>query len=57
MDERLPIWREAANILNNQSHMANETWFSSLIVGDEMTTPHPKNWTCYKKDTYAPSLE
>jgi len=37
--------------------MANETWFSSLIVGDEMTTPHPKNWTCYKKDTYAPSLE
>jgi hypothetical protein len=57
MDERLPILREAANILNNQPHIANKMWSSSLIFGDVLTTSHPKNWPCYKKDTYASGLD
>ena len=57
MDEQLPTGREAANILNNQSHIANKTWSSSLILGDVLTIPDPKNWSCYKNNTYASGLE
>ena len=33
MEERLPIWRVAANELNKQSRTADEVWSSSLEVG------------------------
>jgi hypothetical protein len=33
MEERPPIWRVAANILNKQSQPANQGWSSSLVVG------------------------
>ena len=32
MEERHPIWRVAANILNKQSRTADEGWSSSLGV-------------------------
>ena len=33
MEERPPIWRVAANKLNNQSRTADKGWSSSLGVG------------------------
>ena len=33
IEERPPIWRVAANILNKQSRTADEGWSSSLGVG------------------------
>jgi len=33
MEERPPIWRAVANILNKQSRTADEGWSSSLGVG------------------------
>jgi hypothetical protein len=33
MEERPPIWKVAANILNIQSRTADTGWFSSLGVG------------------------
>jgi hypothetical protein len=33
MEERPPIWRVAANILNKQSRTAGKGWSSSLGVG------------------------
>ena len=33
MEERLPIWRVSANILNKQSQTADKGWPSSLGVG------------------------
>ena len=33
MEERPPIWRVAANILNKQSRTAEKGWSSSLGVG------------------------
>jgi hypothetical protein len=33
MEERPPIWRVAANILNKQSRTADKGWSSSLGVG------------------------
>src|SRR5215469_6156425 len=38
-EERLPIWRVAANILNKQSRTADEGWSSSLGFGEVLTTP------------------
>ena len=33
MEERPPIWRVAANILNKQSRTADKGWFSNLGFG------------------------
>jgi len=33
IEERPPIWRVAANVLNKQSRTADEEWSSSLGVG------------------------
>ena len=33
IEERPPIWRVAANILNKQSRTADKGWYSSLGVG------------------------
>jgi hypothetical protein len=45
MEERPPIWRVAANILNKQSRTADKGWSSSLVEGgwgEVLTTPHHK---------------
>jgi hypothetical protein len=56
--ERTPVWRVAANILNMQTWIANKGWFSSLGgSGEVLTTPHHKNWTCYKTDICASDLD
>ena len=43
MEERPPIWRVAANILNKQSRTPDKGWSSSLGVGRGGTTPRRKN--------------
>jgi hypothetical protein len=48
MEERPPIWRVAANILNKQSRTAEKGWSSSFRVGGVLITTHRKNWHCYK---------
>jgi hypothetical protein len=42
MEDRLQIWRLAANILNKQSQTDNKGWPSSLGLGVGLTTPHRK---------------
>jgi hypothetical protein len=39
MEERPPIRKVAAKILNKQSHTAEKEWFSSWGVGRVLTTP------------------
>src|SRR5215813_10749084 len=41
MEERPPIWRVAANILNKQSRTADEGWSSSLGVGQGANNASP----------------
>jgi len=54
MEERPPIWRVAANILNKQSRTADKEWSSSLGgLGELLTTPHRKNVSCYEMFTRA----
>jgi hypothetical protein len=53
MQERPPIWRWAANILNKQSRTTDKGWSSSLGLGEMLTTPHRKNVRCdeiYRKN-------
>jgi hypothetical protein len=42
MEERPPIWRVAANILNKQSQTANKEWSSSLRVGRGVNNSSPQ---------------
>ena len=39
MEERPPIWRVSANILNKQLRTADKEWSSSLGLGQMLTTP------------------
>ena len=55
MEERPPIWRVAANILNKQSRTADKGWSSSLGLGEVLTTPYTK--ICYETDTCASGLD
>ena len=49
MEERSPIWRIAANILNKQWRTADKGWSSCLGgVGDKVTNPRLKNIPCYE---------
>jgi hypothetical protein len=45
MEERPPLWRVAANILNNQSRTADKGWPSSLGVGRGSNNSSPKKST------------
>jgi len=53
MEERLPVRKVAANVLNNQSRTADKEWSTSLVVCEVLTTPRHKNWPCYETDTRA----
>jgi hypothetical protein len=57
MEERPPIRREAANILNNQSRNADKGWSYSLgALGEVLKTPHRKNWHSHESYTRASGL-
>jgi len=45
MEERPPIWRVAANILNKQSRTADKWWSSFLGVGRGANNPTPYKLT------------
>ena len=51
IEQRLPIWRVAANILKKQSRTADKGWSSSLGLGEVLTTPHRKNISSYETFT------
>jgi hypothetical protein len=42
MEERPPVMRVAANILNKQSRTADKGWSSSWGLGEVLTTSHSK---------------
>jgi len=54
MEERPPIWRVTANILNKQSRTADKEWSSSLGegwgsgLGEVLKSPHCKNYPVTK---------
>ena len=48
MEERLPIWEVAVNILNKQSRTADKGGRPVWGLGEVLTTPHHKNISCYK---------
>jgi hypothetical protein len=54
-EERPPIWRVAANILNKQSRTAEKGWSSSLGLGEGLTTPRCKNESLLRNITYKAS--
>jgi len=56
MEERLPLWRVAANILNKQSWTANKELSSTWGFGKVLTTPRRKNWPCYETNPCALNL-
>jgi hypothetical protein len=41
MEERSPIWRAAANMLNKQTRAANKGWSSSLGAWGGSNNPSP----------------
>jgi len=58
MEEGLPIWRVAANILTKQSRTAGKGWSFSLGLGEVLTTPHRKKISRYEIFTQrAPDLD
>ena len=46
MEERPPIWRVAANILNKQWRTALKGWSFILVFGQVLTNPHRNNVSC-----------
>ena len=48
MEERPPIWRVAANILNKQSRTADNGGPPALGLGEVLTTPHRGNLYSYE---------
>ena len=56
MEERPPMWRVAANILNKQSRTADEGWSSSLQVGRgaNNASPSKKNVKYYSQGEMLP---
>ena len=48
MEERLPIQKEVARILNKQSRTADKMRSFSLGLDEVLTTPHRKNWPFYE---------
>jgi hypothetical protein len=47
MEERLPIWKVAAKLLNKQSRTADKGWSSRLELSELLTTALLKNISCY----------
>ena len=51
MEERPPIWRVAANILNKQSRTPARGGPQNWELGETLTTPHRQNLSCYEMFT------
>ena len=56
MEERPPVWRVTANILNKQSRTENKGWSSILGLREVVTTNHPNNWPCRETEACALGL-
>jgi hypothetical protein len=56
MEERPPVWRVAANILNKQSRAADKGWSSSLGLSKVLTVHHCENVSCYELFIQASAL-
>jgi len=41
IEERPPIWRVAAKILNKQTRTADKGWSSNVVMGKALTTFSP----------------
>jgi hypothetical protein len=48
LEEGLPIWRVAANILNEQLRTAEKGWFSGRQLGEFLTTSRSRNLRHYE---------
>jgi len=46
---RPSLCRVAANVLNKMPRTSNKRWFSSMGLGEMLTTPHRKTVSCYKQ--------
>ena len=57
MEERPPIWRAAANVLNNKSRTAYRGGIPAWGLGEVRTNPHRKIWPCYKTVAIAAGLD
>jgi len=55
MEERPPIWRVVANILNKQSRTADKGGPPPWGLGEVLTTPHRRNVSCYQLFTWIAS--
>ena len=56
MEKRPPIWRVAANVLNNQSRQQKRCGPRAWELG-VLTTLHCKFWPCYLTDTCSSDLD
>ena len=43
LEEGLPVWKVAANILNEQLRTAEKEWFSGRQLGEVLTTSRCRN--------------
>jgi hypothetical protein len=57
MEERPPVWRVAANMLNKQSRTADEGLSFSLGFGEVLTISCRKNVSRYEPFTEASQLD
>jgi hypothetical protein len=57
MEKRPQIWRVAANIWISSSAQSTRGAPQAWDVGEVLTTPHRKNWPCYKTNTIASGLD
>jgi hypothetical protein len=51
MEERLPVWRVAANVLNKQPRTSERGGSPAWGLGEVLTTLHLKNVSCYDRIT------
>jgi len=56
VEERPPVWRVTANILNKLSRTENKGWSSILGLSEVVTTNHLNNWPCYELEACALGL-
>jgi hypothetical protein len=54
MEQRFPIWRVAANILNKQSHTADKGWPSSFDFEQDADNTSPLKLPLLRKKINAP---
>jgi hypothetical protein len=48
MEERPPIWRVAANVLNNSHGQTTRGGPAGWGLGERLITPHREKYLCYE---------